>query len=177
MNANSTPEEPDGDLAEPSGSLGGLNGHVKGHPCPYSVRRPARLFALDSIQAHPTARSVGKQEQRRAQVLGVLPPCTRSLSQQAGRVLTGLPRGGRCQFITWSLSLSARGGIVVNSRRSPRRRWSRKPRPTRMPRACLVKPVAARRDFLGITWDFPTGASVFNLQPPTGPVEPRRAQG
>jgi len=46
-----------------------------------------------------------------------------------------------------------------------------------MPTACLVKPVTAWVDFLGPTWDSPIGASVFNLQPPAGPVAPRRAQG
>src|SRR5882724_8443476 len=46
-----------------------------------------------------------------------------------------------------------------------------------MPTACLVKPGVARRDFLGPTCDSPTGASVFNLQPPAGPVDPGRAQG
>src|SRR5215470_12555687 len=45
------------------------------------------------------------------------------------------------------------------------------------PKPCLMKPVAARRDFLGPTWDFQFGASVFNLEPRAGLVEPRRAQG
>jgi len=43
--------------------------------------------------------------------------------------------------------------------------------------ACLVKPAAAWSDFSGPTWDSPIAASVFNLQPRAGPVEPRRAQG
>ena len=67
--------------------------------------------------------------------------------------------------------------IAVNSRPSPRWRQSRKPRPSRMPTACLVKPLTARTDFLGPTWDSPIGTSLLNLQPPAGPVEPRRAQG
>ena len=43
--------------------------------------RPAWL-ALDSIQDCPTARSVGTQEQRPAQIPGILQPRARSLSRQ-----------------------------------------------------------------------------------------------
>jgi hypothetical protein len=46
------------------------------------------------------------------------------------------------------------------------------PQLSRMPTACLVKPGAARADFLAPTWDSPDGASVFHLRPPAGPVEP-----
>jgi hypothetical protein len=46
------------------------------------------------------------------------------------------------------------------------------PQLRRMPTACLVKPGVAWADFLGPTWDSPTGASVFNLQPPTGRLSP-----
>ena len=38
-----------------------------------------------------------------------------------------------------------------------------KPLPVKPPRACLVKPVAARRDFLGLTWDSPIRG--LRLQP------------
>src|SRR5215471_19600001 len=47
--------------------------------------------------------------------------------------------------------------IVVNSRPSPR--W-RRPPSSQTPTACLVKPVAARRDFVGPMWDPP----IRNLQ-------------
>jgi hypothetical protein len=73
--------------------------------------------------------------------------------------------------------------FVVNSSRSrrPTREANRcqlppvtsmEPWPTRMPTACLVKPVTAWVDFLGPTWDSPIGASVFNLRPRAGPGEP-----
>jgi hypothetical protein len=64
--------------------------------------------------------------------------------------------------------------IVVNSDPTA---MVEKARPSRTPRACLVKPVAARRDFLGPRGIPQFGASVFNLQPRAGQVEPRRAQG
>jgi integrase len=56
-------------------------------------------------------------------------------------------------------------------------RWSTEPRPSRMPRACLVKPGVARRDFLGPTRDSPIRG--LRLQPAaTGrPDGARRAQG
>jgi hypothetical protein len=75
--------------------------------------RPAWL-ALDSIQDCPTARSVGTQEQRRAQILGILQPCTRSLSQQPltspGRVLDESPPGAVAVNSSHSLCRSACSG-------------------------------------------------------------------
>jgi hypothetical protein len=68
----------------------------------------------------------------------------------------------RCQFITASTA-RARHGLcrsapLGGSLSTPARHidgCSRGARPTRMPTACLVKPVAARTDFLGPTWDSP----------------------
>jgi len=84
--------------------------------------------------------------------------------------------GGRCQFIH-GLCRSVRKADrcelpPVTSMAAVERTPSRQ-----TPTPCLVKPVAARRDFLGPMWDSLIGASVFNLRPRTGSVEPRRAQG
>jgi len=82
-------------------------------------RNPGPRFELS------TARSVRKQEQRRAQILRILPLCTRSLSTAAPHFDWqgpdgSPPRGDRCQFITWPLSFSPLGGLIVNSGRSAR---------------------------------------------------------
>jgi len=78
---------------------------------------PAQVSGL------PTARSLRTQEQRQAQILGTLQPCTRSLSQQPltspGRVLGDLPSG---VVVVNSYMVSAAQSarrIVVNSRPSP----------------------------------------------------------
>jgi len=107
--------------------------------------------------------------------------CTRSLSQQPftspGRVLGDLPSG---VVVVNSYMISAAQSarrIVVNSHQLPRRRQSREPLPVKPPRACLVKPVAAWADFLGLRWDSPMRG--LRLQPAaTGrPGRTRRAQG
>ena len=128
--------------------------------------RPAWL-ALDSIQDCPTARSVGTQEQRRAQILGNSPtlhpksqPAAPHFAWQGpGRVSS---RGGRCQFNT-GFCRSARWANRCQLPTVDPTALVEEAQLSRMPIACLVKPVAAWADFLGPTWDSPIGGLL--LQP------------